>query len=174
MFFSGYCCAHYHKYKKYGDPLFKVVNSPSGAKEHPLYELYCKIKTRCINENSLDYKNYGGRGIYLDSRWLGLDGFRNFCEDMGGSFKSGLSIDRIDNNKGYSKDNCRWANRHIQNSNRRNNSNHVGVDWLKNNNKWRARVKINKKEISLGCYPTLESAINAREKAEIEFNIYEI
>jgi len=64
------------------------------------------------------WKNYGGRGIFLCKKWME---FENFFADMGDSFKEGLTLDRIDNNKGYSRDNCRWVTMRENQENRRNN-----------------------------------------------------
>ena len=73
---------------------------------------------RCINPNNGSFKNYGGRGITVCERWR--SGFANFLADMGEK-PPGLSIDRIDNDKGYCKENCRWATLIEQNNNQRSN-----------------------------------------------------
>lgn len=79
--------------------------------KHPLYTRWAGMIHRC---NNVKNKRYGGRGISVCERWLI---FENFIEDMMPTFKSKLSLDRIDNNGNYEKSNCRWTNREIQNMN---------------------------------------------------------
>lgn len=80
---------------------------------HPLYTVWQSMRDRCRNPNNRQWNRYGGRGIDICPQW---DDFRTFVSDMG-ERPPGTSLDRIDNEKGYSPDNCRWATRKEQQRN---------------------------------------------------------
>lgn len=92
-----------------------VKHNAIGTRE---YITWTNIKARCTNPNNNSYHNYGGRGITVCDKWL--ESFENFYEDMGNCPK-GFSIERVNNNKGYNKNNCIWASSKTQSMNRRSN-----------------------------------------------------
>lgn len=81
-----------------------------------LYWIWGAMIQRCRNPRNKQYKDYGGRGITVCDRWTS---YSNFAADMGPR-PTDLSLDRINNNKGYSPENCKWSTRQEQNSNKRN------------------------------------------------------
>lgn len=83
----------------------------------PTWHTWGSMVKRCTNPNSKDYPDYGGRGIGVCERWLD---FSKFVEDMGVK-PTGLTLGRIKNEEGYSKDNCRWETAEEQANNKRNN-----------------------------------------------------
>lgn len=101
-----------------------------------LVYVHYAMKRRCYNPESKDYKNYGGRGITVCSEWLNTEkvvikdtdlhnctkGFIAFREwALSNGYADNLILDRINNNEGYSPENCRWITRKEQNINKRNN-----------------------------------------------------
>lgn len=83
---------------------------------HPLYSTWRGIISRCTDENSESYANYGGRGITICDRWK--ESFLAFVADMGPKPREGLSIDRKDVNGNYEPGNCRWASNFVQANNK--------------------------------------------------------
>jgi hypothetical protein len=85
----------------------------------PEYKAWVDMKKRCLNTGSRNYKNYGGRNIAIEPRWI--DDFAAFFADIGPRPSPKHSLDRIDNDKGYFPGNVRWALPPIQNNNRSDN-----------------------------------------------------
>lgn len=79
--------------------------------------IYAGMRTRCYNENSDSYKNYGGRGIKISKEWLRDHNL--FISDMGPRPSKNHSVERKDNNGNYCKENCIWGTREMQSNNRR-------------------------------------------------------
>lgn len=110
-------------------PLIGNTNSiKHGMSYTRIYMTWKNIKKRCINPNCKDYKNYGGRGITVCYEWLEFENFKNdmyesYLENIKQYGEKNTTIERKCNDKGYSKENCKWATRSEQNSNQRDNIN---------------------------------------------------
>lgn len=86
------------------------------------YQAWADMLKRCLNPSDKRFADYGGRGITVCARWQGKNGFSRFFSDMGEAAKH-ASLERINNDGGYSPSNCRWADGKTQSRNRRNNRN---------------------------------------------------
>lgn len=107
--------------KEVARELCRVRNRTHGRSGTREYRIYKNIATRCFNPKSVAYANYGAKGITMCKRWQGKNGFQNFFADMGPQPTPKHTIDRRDNKKGYSPDNCRWSTRAEQSRNTRRN-----------------------------------------------------
>lgn len=92
------------------------------AKSHGLsksaeYKVWQGMKGRCHNPSHADYYNYGARGVIVSDEWM--NSFETFISDMGNRPTATSTIERVGNDKGYSKDNCMWLEKSEQNKNRR-------------------------------------------------------
>jgi len=95
----------------------KAGNHAKGVRPDPIYKVWTSIKERTTNPNHRAFKDYGGRGIKMCERWQ--NSFEAFAADMGPR-PDGFYIDRTDNDKGYSPDNCNWVTPADSTRNRRN------------------------------------------------------
>ncbi|MCK5451196.1 MAG: hypothetical protein KAI70_05480, partial [Candidatus Omnitrophica bacterium] len=119
------------------------LRTKHGISKTPTYKSWADMIQKCNNSNNPRYKDYGGRGIKVeDPRWFV---FEMFFKDMG-ICPDGLTIDRINNEKGYCKKNCHWTTRSEQSINqrlsKRNTSGTRGVDFHKQSQKYRVRIMI--------------------------------
>jgi hypothetical protein len=126
------------------------------------------MRQRINNPTAKGYKHYGGRGIKIDPRW---DDFTNFQEDMGEPPFEGASLDRIDVNGDYTKNNCRWATTSTQNHNVRPRSNTgiLGITFIKVKNHYRwsvSRTVDGERKQLYGTCRNLEEAKQRRAEAE--------
>jgi hypothetical protein len=127
-----------------------VKNLDNGHKwKSPTYTCWQNMKARCLR-----HERYAGIGITLCERWYD---FRNFLADMGEK-PEGKTLDRTDNDAGYSPENCRWADIYTQNQN----TSVKGVGFDRQAGKWRARTQRFGKQYFVGHFDTEAEAIKAR------------
>ena len=142
-----------------------------GMSSNKFYKTWHSMIYRCNNPKNKKYKDYGARGITVCEEWLDVANFVAWAESTHPNIE-GVSLDRIDNDKGYSPENCRWADRSTQGTNQRmkstNTSGFVGVYWDISKNKWDAKIGVNSKLVHIGTFPLLENAIEARNNYIIE------
>jgi len=109
---SGMCGMHARRWRVYGDPLV-VKQARHGHYGTPTHQTYKGMLLRCYKPYATQYAYYGGRGIMVCERWLGVHGFENFLADMG-ERPDGLTLDRKHVNGDYAPENCRWATKSEQ------------------------------------------------------------
>ena len=141
----------------------------SGSKPPAEYWVRANMLRRCLNSKHPQFNSYGGRGITVCAEWQAS--FETFYNDMGPRPSKKHSLERIDNEQGYSKENCCWALKQRQSANRRalgvSSTGVVGV--RKQGAKFYPRIVVNYKEVYLGGYSTLKEAIEVREFVRLKY-----
>ena len=152
-------------------------------KHSKLHGVWKAMRQRCSNQNNKSWKDYGGRGIKTCLEWNKFDVF--YCWAVSNGYKEGLQIDRIDNDKGYYPENCRWVKQRRNRLNRRrlqssNKSGYEGINKRTNSEKWRARISIEGNRINLGDFEDIKQAVLCRNKyikehgLELDYKIQEV
>ena len=139
-----------------------------------IYKIWAGIKYRVSNYNNKRYKDYVGRGITICDGWKNdVKSFYDWA--MSNGYSDDLSLDRIDNDGGYSPENCRWTTRTVQSRNTRvrkdNKSGYKGVSFRKDRNKYQTYISINSKRIHLGYFLTAVEGAIAYNNYIIENNL---
>jgi len=159
----------------YNIEVVKEKSTTHGMSNTPEYGAWKNAVRRCCNEKDANWENYGGRGINMCDSWSppAEIGFTNFYNDMGPC--NGLTLERVDVNLGYSKENCVWEdtytqgyNQRIQSGKQANTSGKTGVSENKDGT-WQSYINFEGKRYPLGNYATFDAAKAARESAEIKF-----
>jgi hypothetical protein len=144
-----------------------------GLCDHPLYKVWESMSSRCNNPNERSFHNYGGRDISITDEWKNPEAFIRWSLENG--WEPGLQIDREDNDKGYSPDNCRFVTSKVNNNNTRmlistNKSGYRGASFSKQAGKFAGHIAGNdpvfngKKMKHLGYFNTAREAAIARDQ----------
>lgn len=150
--------------------LSKELRITHGMSETPEYKTWLSMIRRCTNQGDAGYINYGGRGITVCTEWL--YSFETFFKDME-ERPGGLTIERINNDLGYFKENCCWASRAKQARNTRvpkNNKTGInGIHWAKSCQRYCVRIRACSKRYHVGLFKNLKDAKIARIAAEQKY-----
>jgi hypothetical protein len=161
--------------KSCGNHSTEYVSRKHGMRKTRFYGIWTNMKQRSTNQSHRDWYKYGGRGIDLHADWMDFESFKSdmydsYLEHVAKHGEDNTSIDRVNNDVGYSRSNCRWATRSEQERNKRDvvrsSSGVKGVSWHGKAGKWRAHIKRNGKFKHLGLFESIEDAAEARGEAE--------
>jgi len=146
-----------------------------GNENHPLYPRWLSMKQRILNPNCNNFKNYGGRNLIIDDIFLEFIPYAEYImqlENYNSETVSQISIDRIDNNKGYIIGNLRITNQSVQNANQRfsgkGNNTYTGVSWSNFHKRWVASISFKKKVVFTKVCLTEYEAFIARKEFIIQ------
>lgn len=135
------------------------------------YRAWKAMKNRCYNPNYQHYHRYGGRGITVCDEWL--NDFEKFFSDLGKAPTKKHQLDRIDNNKSYSPNNCRWVTPKENCNNRskyKSNTGYTGVFYRESKDRYESNICINRKYKHIGVYKNLKDAVIGRKEFIIKYN----
>ena len=142
-----------------------------GLSNNKFYNTWYQLHRRCYDKNNIGYKHYGGRGIIVCEEWLDVATFITWAEETHPN-KDGYTLDRVNNDLGYSPENCRWADETTQNINQRIRNDNIsgvkGVYYHKSIGKWIAAIGVDSKQKHIGSFITKEEAVLARDNYIIE------
>lgn len=145
-----------------------------GMKYHKFYSTWDSMMQRCNNPNCTNYKNYGNRGIKVSEEFKNCKTFIDYIESLP-NYSDDKQIDRIDNEKGYERNNLKWSDRTEQNLNKRvsrtNSTGYTGVSKAVNSARYRSYLFINNQYKNIGIFDTVELAVNARNAYIIANNL---
>ncbi len=147
--------------------------TPKGISSYKLYYTWLSMKRRCDVTTDKNYINYGAKGITVSKEFYDFFIWLHYVEALDGCYGVGLSLDRINVNKGYYQGNLRWATSTVQNVNTKllrksNKSGYRGVSYSNDNNKWRAIITIARQNIHLGYFKEKIDAAKAYDNYILE------
>ena len=141
-----------------------IISRKHSKSNHPLYDKFFDMRTRCYNDKSKAYENYGKKGIQICDEWLKSP--ISFIEwGLKNGYEKGLQIDRINPEGNYEPSNCRFVNKYENAQNKKKREN--GATYKKSIGKWSAYINNNGIRINLGYY-------NNKEDALIAYDLYVI
>lgn len=146
-------CLNVEKMRQTGLLRPSGTTAPAGQDKDRLQKIYRGMIDRCTSQRCSAWKMYGGRGISVCSEWIeSFDAFYYWAVSNG--YDCSLTIDRVENNSGYSPSNCRWATRKEQSNNRRTSSIHSAFGETKTLAMW---IEDSKCFVTV---PTIKSRLN--------------